>query len=92
MRTGRAGRTGRRELWSVAPRPVPAEAPRGLQVPRGHATNWVKTPSPMEPPRAGVVRPGKDPTPRVTTNSAAHNPWKKVNKHLFDTVIFNTYS
>lgn len=32
------------------------------------------------------------PHPRVTTNSAAHNPWKKVNKHLFDTVIFNTYS
>lgn len=33
VRTGGAGRTGRRELWSAVPRRVPAEAPRGLQVP-----------------------------------------------------------
>ena len=35
---------------------------------------------------------GKDPTPSFTTNSAAQSPWKKINKHLLDTVIFNTYS
>lgn len=48
--------------------------------------------APTPPPRGGIVSPGKDPTPRVATNSAAHNPWKTINKHLFDTAIFNTYS
>lgn len=92
MRTGGAGRTGRRELWSVAPHRVPAEAPRGLQVPRGHATDWVETPESDGATTCWHRPTGEGPHPRVTTNSAAHNPWKKVNKHLFDTVIFNTYS
>lgn len=46
------------------------------------------------PPLAGgrVFRDERFPPKSFTTNSAAQSPWKKINKHLFDTVIFNTYS
>ena len=100
-----AGRAACRKLWFGAGtrRPpahqAPASAPRGLQVPSGCARpadykshQDARAPQTRSPTRPRGASAGKGPNPRFTTNSAAQNPWKKINKHLFDTVIFNTYS
>lgn len=74
------GRGGPRSAaWSLL-------ASRGLQIPQGHAAGTLPR------PRVGRRQPRIGHHPAWCHRLSRTHPWKTINKHLLDTVIFNTYS
>lgn len=63
----------------------PAGASRGLQIPQGYAAGYPPS------PRIGHRQPGKDPTPRVATNSAHTAPGKpSIDIYLIQSFLIHT--
>lgn len=72
------GRVGRwSAVGSLRARPADYKSHKAMRL--GTPPNWASSA-------------GKGPHPACCHKFSPHSPWKTINRHLFDTVIFNTYS